>query len=1240
MLVPPLDLTKPCELTLDGAPAGHDARAMAELASRAESRTLVYVAPDEAAAARMAEMLAFFAPHVEVLPFPAWDCLPYDRVGPQPDIMGQRLATLDRLAGMGRRSGHRILDTQTPHPNPPPQGGRESRCTFGSDGSRVPDSCHLPNPREGESHHVPSLPQGERGPCVLVTTPEALAQRTLPPAHVREGSLTLAVGSEIPMDRLCRFLAAHGYVNTSTVREPGEFARRGGLVDLFPPAAESPVRVDFLGETVDALRAFDPLTQMTRGVCESLVLRAASEIQLNERTLAAFRSGYRALFGTVATHDPLYEAISEGRPFPGYEHWLPLFVPHLAGLLDYVPNAPVAWGPGARESLATFTARVQAFYEARRGLAQAARANGGTSTNTAAPYRPLPPEQLYQTPEDIRGLLQHRAVLHLESWDAPEGPDAPPARAGTAHAGGHAGPSFAAARIRSGQDVYAALKEAVAKHLSEGRHVVLACASRGSAERLGGLLNAQGIATIPAKATWDDTRRLDPGLVALAVLGLDHGFISRDVAVITEQDILGERLARPARASRGGVTPFQMELSTLVPGDLVTHNEHGIGRYEGLETLTVLGAAHDCVKLIYDGGDKLYVPVESLEVLTRYGSGANGGTLDKLGGAAWQNRKARLKGRLKDLANELMSLAATRRLKPGLTLAPPEDAYEAFAAKFPWAETEDQTRAIQETLEDLARGRPMDRLVCGDVGFGKTEIALRAAFAAVASGFQVAILTPTTLLARQHTATFRQRFAGLPFRIGSLSRLVPPAEAKTVKEGAKTGTLDIVIGTHALLAKDAAFARLGLLIVDEEQHFGVKQKEKIKQLRADVHVLTLTATPIPRTLHLALSGAREISLIATPPADRLAVLTSVVPYDPIVIRDALRREHARGGQSFCVCPRIEHLEGVAEALRELVPDIKLAVAHGQMPAKDLDDLMTAFDAGAFGLLIATDIIESGLDIPNANTLIIHRADMLGLSQLYQLRGRVGRSKRRGYAYLTYPPDALLTSTARQRLEAIQTLDHLGAGFQVASYDMDIRGAGNLLGEEQSGHIREVGVELYQQLLEEALATARAGGTDDAGSESWTPQINLGLSVLIPEGYVSDLNLRLSLYRRLATGEDATESIAAEMIDRFGPMPEEVENLLQTVAVKNLCRKAGISRLDAGPQGAVIRFHNDRFDAPERLIAWITAQSGTARLRPDNRLVLARAWDAPARRLEGVRRILHELAALSETAVVPVSEKAS
>ena len=731
--------------------------------------------------------------------------------------------------------------------------------------------------------------------------------------------------------------------------------------------------------------------------------------------------------------------------------------------------------------------------------------------------------------------------------------------------------------------------------------------------------------------TLPETDALSKNAVALAVLGLEHGFETPDLAVIAEQDVLGDRLVRPRRKARKAADVIT-EATSLSVGDLVVHTDHGIGRFAGLKTISALGAPHDCLELEYAGGDKLYLPVENIELLSRFGSESSESQLDKLGGASWQGRKARLKQRLREIASELIKVAALRQLREAPAIAPPIGSYDEFVARFPYEETEDQASSIEAVLADLNSGKPMDRLICGDVGFGKTEVALRAAMVAALGGFQVAVVVPTTLLARQHYRTFSQRFEGLPVRIAQASRMVTPKELADTKAELKSGQLDIVVGTHALLSKSIDFARLGLLIIDEEQHFGVSHKERLKQLRDDVHVLTLSATPIPRTLQLALSGVRELSLITTPPVDRLAVRTYISPFDPIIIREALRRERYRGGQSFYVCPRLSDLDDVIEFLNEHVPELKLARAHGQLSSTELEDVMVAFYEGKYDVLVSTAIVESGLDIPNANTMIVHRADMFGLAQLYQLRGRVGRSKTRAYSYFTTPPGKHLTQGADRRLKVLQSLDTLGAGFSLASHDLDIRGAGNLLGDEQSGHIREVGFELYQSMLEDAVASLKGGDLAPQSEEQWSPQIALGTAVLIPESYVSDLQLRLGLYRRLSTLNVRADidTFAAELADRFGALPEEVTALLDVMEIKALCRAGGIEKIDAGPKGATIAFRKGAFTNPEGLVRYITQHKASVKLQADQRLLVRGEWTDAAVRLKAVRGVVTALADVART----------
>ncbi|MGE5506028.1 MAG: transcription-repair coupling factor, partial [Actinomycetota bacterium] len=1061
------------------------------------------------------------------------------------------------------------------------------------------------------------LAHGAAGaPRVVLTTVGAALQRVPPRETMAKATLAAKVGGRLDPAALVSFLGRNGYTRSDAVMEPGEFAVRGGIVDLFPPGTPEPLRLDFFGDELETIRTFDPMNQRTTGKRDDFVLEPVSEVILDEASIARFRTGYREMFGAVQGPDPLYESISEGVKFAGQEHWLPLFHDGLDTLFAYLPDGtPAVLDNQADEAGDARWALVLEYYEARRTISGAGLAESGMV------YHPVAPPRLFVERDEWDRLLAARPVLQLSPFAAPEGP-------ATIDAEGRPGRDFADVRAQPGVNVYDALREHIEAETKQGRRVVLAAWTTGSRDRLAHVLKEHGLKGITPCDGWAEAAQAGKARVPMVVLGLDHGFAAPDLALVTEQDVLGDRLARPARKKKRGAQ-FIAEASALAEGDLVVHVEHGIGRYDGLVALEVAGAPHDCLRVVYDGGDKLFVPVENIDVLSRYGSEQAGAQLDRLGGTAWQARKAKLKKRIRDMAEQLIKVAAQRQLRQAEALAPAEGLYDEFCARFPYAETDDQLRAIEDSVADLSSGRPMDRLICGDVGFGKTEVALRTAFVAAMSGLQVAVVVPTTLLARQHYRTFSERFRGLPIKVEQLSRLVTPKHAAEVKHGVLEGHVDIVVGTHALLAKGINFKRLGLLIIDEEQHFGVAHKERLKQLKSDVHVLTLTATPIPRTLQLALTGVKEMSVIATPPVDRLAVRTFVLPFDPVVVREAILRERYRGGQVFYVCPRLADIDRVAERLSKLVPEVKTAVAHGRLTPSELEEVMTAFGDKQYDVLLSTNIIESGLDMPSVNTLIIHRADMFGLGQLYQLRGRVGRGKVRGYAYMTLPSDKLLSKAAEKRLQVMQALDSLGAGFQLASHDLDIRGAGNLLGEEQSGHIREVGIELYQQLLEDAVAAAK-GGPATVAEEEWSPQIALGTPVLIPEAYVADLSVRLGLYRRIATVSERGEldALAAELVDRFGPLPAEVENLLEIIAIKALCKQAGIEKVDSGPKGAVITFRNNAFPNPGGLVQFISRQLGTCKLRPDHKLVFIRTWDEPRQRVDGLKKLIATLAELA------------
>ena len=1134
-------------MTLAGVPSGFLPWLAADLARAVQRRggRAVFVAPDEAAMRSIVDSAHYFAPELETLSFPAWDCLPYDRASPSLRATSERLATLHAL-------------------------------------QRRP-----------------------KGPQLLVTTVNAALQRTLTPFRIRQLVARLAAGERIDRDRLAALLQANGYSRTDTVADAGEFAVRGGLVDLFPAGEQAALRLDFFGDEIESVRAFDPATQRTVGRVEGFTLLPASETLLDEDSVKRFRSRYRELFGATATGDPLYQAVSEGRRIAGIDHWLPLFEERLVTLFDHLGGDDLIVRDPGDSGAADARFEAVADYFENRTRAQ---------TSDPGSYRPLAPETLYLGRDEWERLVAERPLHLVTPFREPESEavldfEVEPAR------------DFAPERTR-GANVYEAVVAHVAELRRHKKKVVLASYSAGARERLKGLLADHGLKGLAAAESWQEA--LGAKGVALAVIQLDHGFTTSDVALLTEQDMLGDRLVR-RRKRKKSQEAFLNELATLSPGDLVVHADHGIGRYEGLTQIPVQKAPHDCVALEYAGGDKLYVPVENIDILSRYGSDSDGVALDRLGGEAWQRRKSRMKERIREIAGELIKVAAERALRPG-PVAEPDTGYAAFSDRFPYEETEDQDRAIADVVADLGQGKPMDRLVCGDVGFGKTEVALRAAFVAAMAGLQVALIAPTTLLARQHYQNFRERFHGFPIEIGRLSRLVPAKEAKATKEGLKAGKVDIVIGTHALLAKSVEFRKLGLVIVDEEQRFGVAHKERLKQLRGDVHVLTLTATPIPRTLQMAMSGLRELSVIQTPPVDRLAVRTYVMPWDGVVVREALLREHYRGGQSFFVVPRIKDLPDIEEFLREQVPEVRYVVAHGQMAPTEVEERMAAFYDRKYEVLVSTTIVESGLDIPTANTLIVHRADRFGLAQLYQLRGRVGRAKIRAYAYFTTPPDRLITETAEKRLKVLASLESLGAGFELATHDLDIRGAGNLLGDEQSGHIKEVGFELYQSMLEEAILEAKSGGLERR-AEGFSPQITVDAPILVPDDYVPDLDLRMGLYRRMNELDDAGEidSFAAELIDRFGKLPEETENLLKVIEIKLNCRKAQVARLDVGPKGALVHFHNDQFPDLPGLIAYVERLKGTAKLRPDSKLVIARAWPDSAARLNGALQLSKGLA---------------
>ncbi len=1146
-------------LTLSSLPRGAQPLVMSDLARAAKHRA-VFIAPDDAAMRSVAEAAQFFAPEVEVLEFPAWDCLPYDRASPALTVSAARLSALFRL--------------QRP-----------------ASGSQL-----------------------------LVTTVNAALQRVLTPFRIRESVREFKPGMTIGHDSLAALLTRQGYSRTDTVIDHGEFAVRGSIVDIFPSSLEEGLRLDFFGDELESLRLFDTSTQRSTGRLDAHLLLPASEALLDDESIKRFRSRYRELFGAAATQDPLYEAVSDGRRLAGMEHWLPLFEDKLSTLFDHLSDDDVVViDQSALGAADERVSDIGDYFDQR----------GRVSSEKTGSYRPLAKDALYVTDGEFKAAVAAAPAHRASVFAAPESDT-------NLDFGFKAARDFAPERAR-GDNVY----EAAAKHLAaiakSGRKPLLAAYSTGSRSRIASILEEAGAPAVLAD-NWQEALGLSAkGKTAAMVLPLEAGFANDDLEILTEQDVLGDRLVR-RKKKRKDSDAFLAELQALARGDLVVHVEHGIGKYLGLDPVPVGKSQHDCVSLEYRGGDKLFIPVENIDVLSRYGSSEESVQLDRLGGEAWQKRRSKLKERITAIAGELMKIAAERALKKAPIFEAEEASFNQFVDRFPWEETDDQDAAIADVLRDLESGKPMDRLVCGDVGFGKTEVALRAAFVAAMSGQQVAIVAPTTLLARQHYQNFVERFAGFPLNVGRLSRLVSSKEVAETREGLANGTVDLIIGTHAILSKSTEFKNLGLVIVDEEQRFGVTHKEKLKQLRSDVHMLTLTATPIPRTLQMAMTGLRELSTIQTPPVDRLAVRTYVMEWDDMVMREALLREHHRGGQSFIVVPRISDMAEVEEWLHENVPEVKAISAHGQMGAGEIEERMSAFYDGKYEVLLSTTIVESGLDLPSANTIIIHRADRFGLAQLYQLRGRVGRSKLRAYAYLTYEKDVQLSEVAEKRLKVLSDLDSLGAGFQLASHDLDIRGAGNLLGDEQSGHIREVGFELYQSMLEDAILAAKAGemGLEKA-KDAFSPQITVDAPIMIPEEYVPDLAVRMALYRRLNQAADKAEieSLAAEMIDRFGDLPGPTKNLVRLIEIKHQAIEAHISKIDVGARGTLVTFHKDDFPDGPGLIGYVDrlngGADGTAKLRPDMKLVINRAWNDPQSRLNGLFQLTKGLSGIARKA---------
>jgi transcription-repair coupling factor (superfamily II helicase) len=1110
--------------------------AAAEAAARHAGPVLV-VAASASEADRLEREMAFFGPRA-VRRFPDYETLPYEAISPPQDLLADRLSCLSRLA----------------------RGERET----------------------------------------LIVEAGALLNRLPPPEFVVSRSLTLATGERFDPRAMSERLHAHGYLRVEQVTEPGEFAVRGAVFDLYPTGSEQPIRIDLFGDEIETLRTFDPQTQLSAGRTDRVEVLPAREFPFDEAAIKYFRERFRDTFPVEPGRCPVYRTISDAQLPAGIEYYLPLFFPATVALLDYLGKDTLIVAPaGALDALDGTFGLATERYEQLCGDIE----------------RPiLAPEQAFFGPAELRTRLVGRPSLTLSPHASP---DEHAVNAGITHPLG-AGVSASGDRIERWLGG------------AENERTLLATSSPGHREMLLELLRGRGYEP-SVYAGWQEFVAGDARL-GITVADLHDGLrcAARGLRVITATD-LGMERPRQRQRKRRARDPEALirELTDLQIGAPVVHEDYGVGRYRGLTTLDVDGTATEFLLLEYAGGDKLYVPVLSLHLVTRYtGASAEEAPLHRLGTDQWDKAKKKAAEQARDTAAELLNLYAQRAARKGVELALDESGYQRFVLEFPFEETEDQLTAIERVIADLGSTRPMDRVVCGDVGFGKTEVALRAAFVAVQAGYQVAVLVPTTLLAEQHHRTFHDRFADWPVRVELLSRFRGASGSAAVVKGLGEGTVDIVIGTHKLLQSDVRFKRLGLVIVDEEHRFGVKDKERLKRLRAEVDMLTLTATPIPRTLNMTLGGLRDLSIIATPPAARLAVKTFVGEWSDRQIREAVLREIRRGGQVYFVHNRVENIEAIANELRRLLPEAEVRVGHGQMSERELELVMLDFYHREFNVLVCTTIIESGIDIPTANTIIINRADHLGLAQLHQLRGRVGRSHHQAYAYLLAPPRKALTPDAVKRLEAIESLEDLGSGFALATHDLEIRGAGELLGEGQSGQIHAIGFSLYNELLGRAVAALREGREPDL-EDPFThgPEIEIGLPALIPEDYMPDVHIRLVHYKRIAnarSGEELDE-LKVELIDRFGLLPQPLKTLFAITALKLVAAALGIAKIQAASEGGNLRFAERSRVDPTLLLKLI--ESDSRRYRLDGPYKLRFSWQLTQadQRIPALEKLLGRLA---------------
>jgi len=1047
---------------------------------------------------------------------------------------------------------------------------------------------------------------------IVVASAPALLQRLPPVDYVAARSLSLTTGQTLPRNAFIDALSSAGYLRVPQVSEHGEFAVRGSLIDVFPMGSNKPVRIDFFDDDIESLRYFSAESQLSEDIVDAVDVLPAREIPLDEESVKSFREKYRERFEGQPSRSRVYREVSDGIAHGGIEYYLPLFFDATASLIDYLPERCVVLAPQGLESILERSwAEIEERYEISR----------------LDPERPiLSPNETFNSPETTISGLADSEQIRFSAQSLAE------------HQDNHNLPT----RMPPALKIEARYEDAASALMQflntfDGR-VLFTSDSAGRREQVFEMLAGRDLDITRV----DDWAAFAAGKhrIGVAIAPIENGVLLPDagIAIIGEQQLFGERVRQRSRRRRIERDPETIirQLNDLSQGSPVVHAEYGVGRYLGLTTIEAGGIAAEFLELEYADGDKLYVPVHSLELISRYtGTSADNAPLHRLGSDQWARARKRAIRKIRDVAAELLDIYARRAARPGHRFRWPETDYRAFEGGFPFEATDDQARTIDEVLEDLASDQPMDRLVCGDVGFGKTEVALRASFAAVHGGKQVAILVPTTLLAQQHGQNFNDRFADWPVRVEVLSRFQSPKAVKSIIEGLRSGTVDIVIGTHRLLQHTKDIKDVGLVIIDEEHRFGVRHKEAIKSLRSEIDVLTLTATPIPRTLNMALGGIRDMSLITTPPAERLAVKTFVTEWNDVLVREACLREIMRGGQVYFIHNRVEDIGRIGERLTNLVPEAEIRVGHGQMPERELEHVMLDFYHRRFNILLCTTIVESGIDVPTANTIIINRADRLGLAQLHQLRGRVGRSHHRAYAYLVAPPKAAMTADAIKRLEAIDSLEDLGSGFTLATHDLEIRGAGELLGDTQSGQIQEIGFSLYTELLGRAVDSLRAGkepnleGPLDAGVD-----INLHVPALLPDDYVPDVHLRLILYKRISgteSHEDLRE-LQVELIDRFGLLPVAAKNLMHIAAVKQTAAALGIEKIDAADNGGYLIFGQQSHIDPVALVQLVQNDSRTFKLQGSHRLQFRQDLGDIENRFRSVEKLLDLLAVKESTAV--------